>query len=262
MLLTYTLAVVTALIPFLPSPNDKDGWGVRVHNLSRPGPYFVGENVDRVRFDVTLINFSKEARAYDPLPVIQEAGQLRLYLFQPDGQPFPNRYCEIGPLDPKRERPKLRSSEFASFALSFNHAGYYWFAQTGRYRLKSGWWSTKPSEGHARVEVARFRRAVAVATASARGPPNDDAGQRATAGIHPTGRVGNRTWLIYRTVLGSRWGGYNPSFGWRNAGSGRDEGVGDIWRLEADHDCIQGRGFQIGHDHSHHQSDWRGALDA
>ena len=67
MTLPWFSIAVSFLAPFCPHPHDAHGWGLRVHNLSVPAPYLLGERITRTKFDVTLINFSKETREHDPL---------------------------------------------------------------------------------------------------------------------------------------------------------------------------------------------------
>src|SRR5688572_30006281 len=114
MILLYVSTIVASLSVYLPSPHDANGWGLRVHNPSVPGPYLLGEWAGRPRCDVTLINFSKEAREHDPLPAARMTGDLRLVIIEPDGKglhgvglPYPER-------NPFTQPRRVRGEEFSS----------------------------------------------------------------------------------------------------------------------------------------------------
>src|SRR5262249_28717746 len=96
---------------WLPSPHDKDEWGLRVHNLPVNGPYLAGELIDRFRFDITLINFSKERRAHDHLLSAQRSGDLQVRISNPNGEEVGRVQKCKGIVKPFPERNKLRPAE-------------------------------------------------------------------------------------------------------------------------------------------------------
>src|SRR5262245_7241139 len=135
-LVIQVLALTINLIPFLPHPIDKHGWGLRVHNFSGRGPYLVGEAIDRVRFDVTLINFSKETRSHDPLIVAKRTRDLDIAIFQPDGKPAPALGGPALPRPELTQQNRLRPREFYSQDFRFAGFGYHGLIEPGRYRIE------------------------------------------------------------------------------------------------------------------------------
>jgi hypothetical protein len=132
------LLTATNLGVYLPSPHDSEGWGLRVHNLSGRGPYLVGEDVGRIRFDVTLINFAKETREHDPLPVSRDIRDLNLSIIHPDGSRL-LRTSRSGRRDPFTQPLRLRAGESNSATFDFFESGFvfYHFGQAGRHRLEA-----------------------------------------------------------------------------------------------------------------------------
>lgn len=137
MLATVVLSVFTAVGVYLPSPQDQDGWGLRVHNLSPHGPYLLGEDIGPMRFRVTLINFSAETREHDPLTVARDAQLLDLSITQPDGNGFRRMRCFTPTRDAATRPVRLRPGEFSSLEGSFVVLGYRAckFVQVGRHCL-------------------------------------------------------------------------------------------------------------------------------
>ena len=123
---------------YLPSPYDKDGIGLRVHNLSR-GPYFVGEHIDRVRYNITLVNHSKATLVHDPFVVARKTGQLDYSIINPDGKrivpplPTPPGF----PRDPLTAELKLRPGECATG--DFWLRDWWSLTKAGRYQVVATW---------------------------------------------------------------------------------------------------------------------------
>lgn len=212
MLVMYALLIATSPLPGIPHPSDTDGWGLRSLRLSRPGPYFVGEDIGRVQFQFAMFNFSKDTRSYDTLPIIQFAGMLRVDLYKPDGKWLPNRHCEICPLDPMRVRPKLRPGEFASFAIPLYDSSYSTMSETGRFRVEASYWLDK-TQLKATIEYDVVRLPSYSILGSHELPLE---GHEATLPLNERSRAfvqqvefGNRALLNYRRALGSRWGGHS-----------------------------------------------------
>ena len=133
---TLIAVTLTELVSHYPSPHDKDGWGLRVHNCSVRGPY-VSETISHFRFTVTLINFSKETRSHDALGDAQRADNLQVSIAQPDGGAVP-ALSGWGPL-PKGPfaQSKLRPGEFSSHDLPLKPYGYIYLGAPGRYSLQA-----------------------------------------------------------------------------------------------------------------------------
>ncbi|MCI0705702.1 MAG: hypothetical protein L0241_31970 [Planctomycetia bacterium] len=135
----FTMALVLAVTPLLPSPYDKDGVGLRVHNLSDRGPYFVGENID-VRYNITLVNHSKATLVHDPFVVAMNTRQLVYDIINPDGKrivpPLPSPHHGFS-RDPFTAELKLRPGEFAT--EDFRLRDWWSLTKAGRYQIVATW---------------------------------------------------------------------------------------------------------------------------
>ena len=127
---------LTGVAVYLPSPHDKDGWGLRVHNCSVRGPY-VTETISHFRFTVTLINFSKETRTHDTLGDAQRADNLQVSIIKPDGRAVPRltgwQHLPKGPF----AQSKLRPGEFSSHDLLLKPFGYIYLGEPGRHTMQA-----------------------------------------------------------------------------------------------------------------------------
>jgi len=210
----FILVIAASLTPFLPSPHDKDGWGLRVHGLSIPGPYLVGERPSRTRFDVTLINFSKEAREHDPLPAARVTGDLHLAIIEPDGKNLPGIGLPYPERNPFTQPSRLRREEFNSVTFEFGEFGYglIAFGQVGRHRVEA---SIKIDGKTIKAPPIEFEvvavppRAVLVShavTLEGRGA------KESSRPVIQQVPVGNRTLLIYRGHYDPAQSGGGPYF--------------------------------------------------
>jgi hypothetical protein len=207
MILLCVSAIVASFGVYLPSPHDAHGWGLRVHNLSGPGPYLVGEWASRPRCDVTLINFSKETREHDPLVVARVAGDLKLAIIQPDGKELPGT-GHPGVRNSFTQPRRLRSGEFHSFDFSFKEFGYGLtpFSQVGRYRVEAsmkidGKTVKAPPVEFEVVAIPPSAVLVSHAVALEGREANRPMKERSRPVIQQV-PVGNRTLLIYRGPYG------------------------------------------------------------
>jgi hypothetical protein len=130
--------ILPAVAPLLPDHADNDGWGLRLHNLSAPGPYLVGESIGRVTFGVTLISFSKETRKHDPLFVANALGDLRVIVFNSDQEAIDNvGLRRLAKRDPLTEPIELRPGDFSCNEFSFGSFGYYKVRDLGKHRVQA-----------------------------------------------------------------------------------------------------------------------------
>src|SRR5262245_18697932 len=140
MVAMFAAVLVPVLAPFLPSPHDVDGLGLRLLNFSTRGPYLVGEDIGQVRFEVTLINYSRTAITYDPFQVAQQTKSLQISVSDPDGQPLPTFGCRFTwPRDAFTESQELRPGEAAFLDFQFKEFGYWVLPKAGRYRVEGTW---------------------------------------------------------------------------------------------------------------------------
>lgn len=130
MFTSFIVSLVATLLPFMPSPHDWGGLGLRV-GLKSALPFLQSERIEQVVFDLTLINLSKEAREHDPLVVATETGALRLGITGPDGKLMENGGGFYSLRDPFTQKNKLRPGESASDQFVFAVGT---LVQTGRYK--------------------------------------------------------------------------------------------------------------------------------
>lgn len=135
MLAALTIIVATSFSVYFPSAHDTDEWGLRAHNFSVQGPHLIGEAVSRISFDVTLINFSKEAREHELLPVARATRQLSFRIIQPDGTPLSGDGRGLI-REPFTQSHRLRAGEFHSVNFQLGEYIFARFDQIGRYRLE------------------------------------------------------------------------------------------------------------------------------
>jgi len=199
MIVLYVSMFVTNFSVYLPNPHDAHGWGLRVHNLSVPGPYLVGEGAGRPRCDVTLINFSKETREHDPLVVARFTRDLELTIIEPDGKGMPG----VG-LPGHRSRfvvsGRLRGGEFSSVDFDFAAFGFGLtaFAQVGRHRVEA---SIKIDGKTVKAPPVEFEVIAVPPSAVLVSHPVPLEGHAATESARPVVQqvaVGRRALLIYR----------------------------------------------------------------
>lgn len=198
----------------LPSPHDKDEWGLRVHNFSVRGPYLAGELIDRSRFDVTLINFSKERRAHDYLVVAKRSGALQVRICDPDGKEVSRFVGHKEIFKPFAEQNKLRPAEQRTESFSFIEFGYFVLG-LGKHQMEA----TLKIDGKTLTSPPVELEVVAVPESAvlvnywlpiegvlAEQPPED----RELRAIQQV-KVGNRTYLIFRRYHSPKNGG-KPSY--------------------------------------------------
>jgi hypothetical protein len=204
--------LLPVLTPFLPSPHDKAGWGLRVHRLTEPGPYLVGESLGRnYYFDIMLLNFSKETREYTPLIAAIRPRELDLEIIQPDKTPL-DRYRGRGRRpEPFAGQAKLAPGEFASVELQYPHFGYWYVVQPGRHQMVAalkigGKRVMSPPVGFEVVEIPAdavlVNRDVPLEGVAATRP----FAEKDRAVVQQV-RLGTRTILIYRRFVGPKYGG-------------------------------------------------------
>jgi hypothetical protein len=125
---------------YLPSPYDKDGIGLRVHNLSDRGPYLEGEILSPVRFDLTLLNLSKATIEHDPFVVAKRTRELVVSVIDPDGkrlQPLVPRHA--WPRPPFTVPSKLQPGERSTSDFQFKEFGFLGLSKPGRHRVVGTW---------------------------------------------------------------------------------------------------------------------------
>lgn len=139
MFLPLLIALSAGIGVYLPSPLDKGGIGLRIHNMPNRGPYIVGESIDRARYSVTLVNRSKAVLVHDPLVVARGLGDFDIGIVNPDGKrivppiPIPPKF----PRDPFTAELKVRPGEFSTSDDLFSD---WWsLSKAGRYQLVATW---------------------------------------------------------------------------------------------------------------------------
>jgi hypothetical protein len=207
----YIVTVLFTLTPFIPCELDKDGWGLRVHRLARPGPYLVGESLQRDAFDIMLHNFSDKTREYWPLPIARDLRDLDLAIMDPDNLPMRGFGRRVSLPDPLAQRATLRRGEFTTIEFHYGEFGYQTLRKTGRYRLVASLrigqiTVTSPPVEFEVVEVP----ADAVLAIHAVPLEGDElklpANEPERPGVQQV-RLGTRVFLVYRRFVGPRWGG-------------------------------------------------------
>jgi hypothetical protein len=132
--------LVSTLAPLLPSPFDRDGIALRLHNFSDLGPYLVGEDIGKVRFDLTLVNSSKAKFTHDPFIVARRTRELQISISDPDGKPLHKfGHPHSWPRDPFTEQHRLLPGESSSLAFQFKAFSYWIVSKAGRYRVEGMW---------------------------------------------------------------------------------------------------------------------------
>jgi hypothetical protein len=197
MLSAFISALIAVLAPCLPSPDDRDGLGLRIR-LDRDGPLLQYESIGSIGFDVTLINFSKEIREHDALVVALTTGDLRLRITGPDGKGLGSIRGQSIPRDPFTVMHKLRPGESASDRFGF---GYHRVVQAGRYRavatmkIDGKELASPPIE----FEVVKVPDGAILASHNLprEGVKPQPGEQQERAAVEQV-RVGDRVWLVHR----------------------------------------------------------------
>jgi hypothetical protein len=205
------LAAIAALVsPFAPTLLDKDGLGLRIHRLTIQGSYIAGETLERIGFDILVLNFSDATIEHDTLGAARAVGDLDLRIVAPDGNPL-RRLGRPGRRDPFTQQMRLRPGEFESAAFRFNEFGYGAIRQLGRYRiectLKLGSKTiTAPPLQFEVIDIPQadvlFSHTVPLEGREAKLP----AGEQSRPFVQQV-KVGGRTLLVYRRWYGLKWGG-------------------------------------------------------
>ena len=213
LLITTAFAVAAASASvFLPHPLDKDEWGLRIHNPTIRSPFLVGESLEHVVFEITLLNFSKETREHDPFVDAKRFGDLDLTITQPNGKWLRSM---AGPYDGTRsvvpQKMKLGTGHHTSHEFRFADFGYSKLNQLGRYRVDAsfkidGKKISAPPIVFEVVEILQdailVSRPVPLEGWEAARPPDE----RSRPLIQQV-KIGERTLLIYRRYYGAKWGG-------------------------------------------------------
>ena len=121
---------------FFPSPHDKSGWALRVHNFSVQGPYLVGESISEIRIRITLSNSAKNTQAVAALTDAKAAGDLRLKIVEPEGtalNTISGRKVRGVPIAPNQ----LRTSESSTLESPLIAYGYWMVLSTGKYSVQA-----------------------------------------------------------------------------------------------------------------------------
>jgi hypothetical protein len=178
--------------------------------LSVIGPYLVGECIDRIHFDILLLNFSKETIEHDPLVVARQVGDLDVTILQPDPNPLP-RLGRPWPRDPFTQQVRLRAGKFTSDGFRFADFGYHRLVKPGRHRLDASLLigGKKVEAPPVEFEVVELPPGAVLVS-----HPVPLEGREAARPADEQSRpfvqqvkVGNRTLLIYRRDTGPKWGG-------------------------------------------------------
>lgn len=131
------VAIVVAILPLMSSPQDKHGWGLRVHRVSLNSPLLTGEAIDRCQLMITLINFSKRVQAHDPLTVAKATDDLQLHVLDPDGKNITMFHFGSVERDPFTAEIKLKPGESSSLDFIFANFGYFRVTKPGRYTIEA-----------------------------------------------------------------------------------------------------------------------------
>lgn len=204
------LIIATRLGVYLPTPHDKDGWGLRIHNVSTPGPYLRGESLGRVQYEVTVINFSENTREHDPLPVARATHDLDLSIIQPDGKPV--RSLGMAMLrDPFTQPFRLRPGEFSSDTFRFGARAAGGLQQLGRHRVEATIKIDGMTIPAPPVEFEVIEPATDAILMSHTIPLEGSVALRPALEQHKPLiqqiQVGKRTWLFYRHADSPKAGG-------------------------------------------------------
>jgi hypothetical protein len=201
---TTQILIVT---PLLPSPHDKDGWGLRIYQFDSRGPFLQCESLDQFPCSILLRNFSSETRETDRLFIALRTDALRLTITGPDGKQLPRDCAFFPPRDPFTELLKLKAGSCDSGRFRIGGFGYNMLFDTGRYRMQA----TLTIDGKTVTSPPIEFEVV---------PVPDDAvlvshtlpleGEQLTRPIERRHRVviqqikaGNRVWLVHRTFIGT-----------------------------------------------------------
>lgn len=204
------IVAVSVFGTLYPRPQDKEGWGLRLHNLTVRGPYLAGERIDRVGFDITLLNYSKETRQHDPLIVALSMGDLSVAIVQPEGKPIRSLAHPSGRRDPFAVAAKMQPGECASLDFTFGDFGYYEVRKVGKHQLAvelrvGGKRIVAPPVTMDVVDVSPdailASHAVPLEGRERQQPPNEQARP-----MVQQVKLGKRTFLIYRRYTGTKWG--------------------------------------------------------
>lgn len=209
---THALVTVaaTALLPLLPSPLDKDGWGLRVRGLTVAAPYLAGERIDIIKFQMLLLNRSVETRLHTPLEASQESGDLDISLFKHDGKGIQSLRFP-GVRVPFTQQVKLPAGQFVTAEFSFAAFGYDRLPTPGRHWLKASLIidGKKISAPPVELEVIEppadailATHPVPLAGIQASRPVDE----RSRAAVQQV-RIGERTLLVYHRFYGPKYGG-------------------------------------------------------
>lgn len=204
MLLQSVIALVLTLMPFLPSPQDRDGLGLRIR-LERDGPFLERESINSVPIVVTLINFSKKAREHDPFIVALRTRDLDLQIVGPDGKPLGAGGDPSLPRDPFTVRNKLQPGEHDSHKFYVASFGSRVIYATGRYRVAAklavdGKEISSPPCDFEVVKVPDEAVLVSQNIALAGQELKRPAEQRQLSAIQQV-KVGHDVWLVYRRFV-------------------------------------------------------------
>ena len=206
----YIWAVLTATVsPYLPHPADKDGWGLRVANLTTPRPVLVGEWIGTHSFDVILLNHSPKPLTYTPLAMVGRPSELDVKVDQPNGRGL-SGYGRGG----RRRHPFAVDAELAPgklTAANFKLGSFLPVTVPGRHQVVAtlelhGKTLTSPPAWFEVVEVPAdgvlISQALPVEGFEAAKPVNEQ-GRYVIQQV----KIGKQVLLIYRRYVGTRYGG-------------------------------------------------------
>lgn len=204
MFLQLILVLTSTLAPFLPSPHDRDGLGLRIR-LERDGPFLERESINQVPITVTLINFTKKVREHDPFIVALRTGDLDLLIVGPGGKLLRSGGSPNLPRDPFTVKNKLQPGEHFSDTFHVVSFGSRFLYATGRYGITAtlvvdGKTIASPPLDFEVVKVPNEEVLVSQNIALDRLELTRPAEQRQRAAVQQV-KVGDDVWLVYRRFV-------------------------------------------------------------
>ncbi len=201
---------VASVLPLLPHPLDKDGWGLRIRPLECHQPYLARESIYHSQLIVVLLNQSKEERKYLLLDVACKSENLEVSIVRPNGQPL-GRYSHASLAILFEDRWKLPAGQLVSEVFKFRNFGYHQLLEPGEYELRA---SFKAPEGVVVSPAVKLRviepspdailasQEVPLEGYEAKWPK----AKQEQAFVQQI-QIENRTWLFYRKFRSPELGG-------------------------------------------------------
>jgi hypothetical protein len=212
-MMSFPAAVLSALLSLLPSPHDKDGWGLRAHGLVVDGPYLAGESTGGIRLTISLLNFSGKTRERDPLVVAQQTGALDMRIVQPDGKILASLRGCPRPRSPFTVAEKFAPGQCSSVEFQFDSFGYDHARQSGRHRLElvlrsdEGTLTAPPIECELQFVEPQPDAILLGHELALEGRVETLPADEQCRAVIQQVKLGNRVLLIYRQFYGAKEGG-------------------------------------------------------